>query len=658
MLRRIFSGVALAALSASPLLAQTNLGADCGCPSVASRGTAILLSSLGSPITDTAYVFLSNGAPDTQVGTGHSTLMTSYVLNGNVTLTCDKNWEIDAKIYVPDGKTITIMPGTVIKGDASPDPNVATALIIERGGKIIADGTPSCQIVFTAKNDNLDGHYPITRVGDWGGLVLLGKGWVNLNHIDDMTTGTSTRYCTGVDGEGFIEGFTSSNPHNHYGGGTTPDTHDNSGILRYVSVRHAGAVLPVVAGTAQDGSNELNGISLGAVGDGTTIDHIEVIGAADDNIEYFGGSVNIKNVVTMFGADDMFDFDLGYRGKVQNYIGIAMAPNDTTTNNTNIQTQDNGIEADADDDGAHEIGTYTTVAGDVFSKRSHPVFYNCTFIHNGRRMAHADNTGPAGIQAKEMTELECYNSLFINFRSGLHLATARSSAGSAVSTSVNSSGYTAKKGGDAYDNWTSSPGANGRAWNYTSSDGQTIGQFGKQQSLIVKNNTFIGCQYPLTVGVLSSGKWSAIVTKTLGNGFDAGTTADQAQFTADGNLAAATIPGLNFNWATASSSQDPAVCTNVITTKYDICPTPALNAANSANPSPITTAPVDGFFSQENYRGAIDKDSPNWMSQWVYAAILKTTAGLQNNPTDINQDGVTDLGDFGILLGKYGQANQ
>jgi hypothetical protein len=631
---RILSTAAVAALSMSSLFAQTNLGADCGCPNVASRGTAIKLSTLGSAITDTAYVFLSNGDPDTQIGVGHSTLMTSYILNGNLTLTCDKNWEIDSKIYVPDGKTITIMPGTVIKGDASPDPNVATALIIERGGKIIADGTPTCQIVFTATNDKLDGKYPITRVGDWGGLVILGKSWVNLTKAADMTTGTSTRYCTGVDGEGFIEGFTSGNPHNHYGGGLTPDIHDNSGILRYVSVRHAGAVLPVVAGTASDGSNELNGISLGAVGDGTTIDHIEVIGAADDNIEYFGGTVNIKNVVTMFGADDMFDFDLGYSGKVQFYTGIAMAPNDTTTNNTNIQTQDNGIEADADDDGAHPVGTYTAVSGEVLSKRSHPIFYNCTFVHNGRRMGHADNTGPAGIQGKELTELECYNSIFVNFRSGLHLATKRSVAGSA-----------ANQGGDAYDNWTSTPTV------YTSADGNTAGAYGKQQSLIVKNNTFIGCQYPLTVGAMTSGKWSAIVTNGVGAGkLTAGSANDIAQFASDGNVAVASQAGFTYNWATASSSQDPAVNTNVITSKYDFCPTPQI-------PSTIT-APTDGFFTAVSYRGAFDKDSPNWLSTWAYSALLQTTAGLQNNPTDINQDGKTDVNDFNILLGKYNQVNQ
>jgi len=625
---------AAAAMSTSSLLAQVNLGADCGCPPVASRGTAINLSTLGSAITDTAFVYLSDGTPDRTIGTGHSSLMTSYVLNGNTTLTCDKNWTIDSKIYVPDGKTLTIMPGTLIKGAAvSTGADHAAALIIERGGKIIADGTPTCQIVFTAAADNLDGKYPITRVGDWGGLVILGKSFVNLTKAANTTSGTTTRYSTGVDGEGFIEGFSSSNPHNHYGGGATPDIHDNSGILRYVSVRHAGAVLPVVAGTAQDGSNELNGISLGAVGDGTTIDHIEVVSAADDNIEYFGGSVNVKNVVTMFGADDMFDFDLGYSGKVQFYTGIAMAPNDTTTNNTNIQTTDNGIEMDADDDQAHPTGTFTDVNGITRSRRSHPIFYNCTFVGNGRFMGHADNTGPAAIQAKELTEGEIYNSVFANFKSGLHLATARSSAGT-----------TGKHGGDAYDNWSvaSTP--------YQSTDGSASGQYAISGSLIVKNNTFIGCTYPLTVGVLTSGKWSAIVTNHLGSGFTAGSTADQAQFAADGNVAVASQAGFNFAWATASSSQDAAVNTNVITTKYDICPTPQITST--------ITAPKDGFFTQVSYRGAFDKDSPNWLSQWAYSALLQTTAGLQNNPTDINNDGTTDVTDFNILLGKFNQVDK
>ena len=487
--------------------------------------------------------------------------------------------------------------------------------MVQRGGKIFASGTEKCQIVFTADADPMDGTFPVTSVGQWGGVVLLGKANVNLTVAANTTSGTTTRYCAGADGTGFIEGFSgdvlngSGVGMNIYGGGTTPDEDDNSGILKYVSIRYAGDVLPIVAGTAADGSNELNGLSLGAVGRGTTIEHIEVISSADDNIEFFGGTVNVKYVTTMFGADDMFDFDLGYKGKVQYYFGIKTATNDTTL----TKTADNGIEADADDDKANP----------PHALRSHPIFYNCTFVGNGRQDGHADNTGPAAIQAKELTEGEFYNSVFVNFRSGLHLATNRNATF-----------------GDAYDNWTNAT----TAYN-NGGTGVAV-----KNSLIVKNNTFVGCTNAVTTGKLNNGnKWD----RTDGTGIafkqaTLGSAADITQFnTTDGNVTIASLTGMagtNYTWSMASTTN------NIVSAPFDLTPT--------ANLTSTITAPADGFFSPVSYRGAFDASKPSWLSGWAYATLLKTSAGLQDNPTDINKDGITNGTDFGLLLAKYGQANK
>lgn len=561
-LKKIVAAFSVAAMTISTSFAQQNLGAECGCPPVSSR-TPVTMSSLG---------INANGE-----------LLASQIL------TCDNVYTLDVKIYVPNGLTLTIQPGTVIKGASAALPANATALIIERGGKIIADGTEACPIVFTSVADPMDGNYSLTNVGEWGGIALLGKGVNNLKSGDT--------YCTGTNGVGFIEGFAVANIRNHYGAGDaafpTADNADNSGILRYVSIRHAGAIIAE--------ANELNGLSLGSVGSGTTIEHLEIIANADDNIEFFGGAVNVKYVTTLFGDDDMFDWDLGWVGKAQFLFGIQ------SDSVTGVHSGDSGFECDADDN-------KTTPP----SLRSHPKIYNATVIGNNRVIPVLDNTGPAGIMAKEFTEGEIYNSIFANFRSGLHLATARS-------TSTN--------GGDAYDNWTNDNTP------YNSGTGIAV-----KNSLKVKNNTFIGFgntpthQYHITKGALTSGKNATIAYKAA----TPASAADLAQFTADGNVVTASVPGIDYNWAWNNASHY-----SYSNNSFHVTPT--------ANLSSSITPPADGFFSTVNYRGAFDATKSSWLSEWAFAQVLSSQ---QSNPTDLNNDGITSTPDFNIFVGKFGQVNQ
>lgn len=570
---------ALCAASVTTSFAQNNLGQDCGCPAVSARTTVVNMSTL-----------VVNGT-------------TNPELSASAHLTCDKIYVLDQKVYVPNGMTLTIDPGTVIKGAPSSDgtPANATGLIIERGGKIMADGTSSCPIVFTTTEDDMSGSYSLTNVGKWGGVVILGKA---SNNLVFTVNGPGKGNCIVGDGIGFVEGFNSANSYNHYGAGAADpipafqvaDDNDNSGIFRYVSVRHAGAVI--------SNGNELNGISLGSVGRGTTFEHVEVVAAADDNIEYFGGTVNVKFISTLFGDDDMFDWDQGYSGKVQFYFGIAA----DSLNTGNLKSTDNGFEADADDQKA------ATAA----SNHSHPVIYNATMIGNGHFIPKADNTGPAAIQAKELTGGAIYNSVFANFRSGLHLSKARSNA-----TDL----------GDAYDQWTNN-----------ASDPYLVANGGKAQpqTLIVKNNTFINCgakntlgntkQYPITTGILITGKNPAIFAA-----FTPATAADTTQFfQTDGNVAVASVPGIDTKLGFNASN-------SVITDPYHAIP--------ATNLTSTLTAPNDGFFSQVNFRGAFDATrSNNWLSGWAQNQLQT----LQNaNPTDLNGDGITNVSDLGILLTRY-----
>jgi len=232
--------------------------------------------------------------------------------------TADNEYVLEEVIYVRNGATLWIEPGTVIRGlEFDTADEDTTALWICRGGKLIAKGTKEKPIIFTDEFDNNfpwvayediePGYETINPVDDedlarkskwWGGLVMCGRAY-----IADGATGTSYPRLQ----ESNAEGITPDGQGSTVYGGIDDD--DCSGILSYVSVRYGGYVLSV--------ASEVNGITLCGVGRGTQIDHIEVIGNQDDGIEFFGGTVNTKYVNISAIGDDSFDVDQGYRGRCQ-----------------------------------------------------------------------------------------------------------------------------------------------------------------------------------------------------------------------------------------------------------------------------------------------------------------------------------------------------
>ena len=169
-------------------------------------------------------------------------------------------------MYVEDGATLTIEPGTIIKGEKSSK----GSLIVKRGGKIIANGTVDKPIVFTSNQAKGS-----RAAGDWGGLVLLGKAPVN-------------KTPAVIEGENLTQ----------FGG---TDAADNSGSLKYVRIEFAGI--------AFETDKEINGLTFGGVGSGTTIDYVQVSHSGDDSYEWFGGTVNAKHLIAFRGLDDDFDTD-------------------------------------------------------------------------------------------------------------------------------------------------------------------------------------------------------------------------------------------------------------------------------------------------------------------------------------------------------------
>ncbi len=235
-------------------------------------------------------------------------------ITGNVTWYSTNLYTITNTIYVLSNAVLNIEPGTVIwsvPGDESDTNNIIfTALFVCQGGKMYAEGTRTRPIIFTAQYDDVNdpNDYTINDTALWGGIVLCGKAVIN-RPSDTGGNLASPKYDIY---EGLADTTASNGQKVHRYGGN--DDADNSGVMRYVSIRHGGQNIKV--------DKELNGLSLCCVGSNTIIEHVEVIANDDDGFEFFGGTVNTKYLVSAFCLDEEFDIDQGYRGKSQFWFGI------------------------------------------------------------------------------------------------------------------------------------------------------------------------------------------------------------------------------------------------------------------------------------------------------------------------------------------------
>jgi hypothetical protein len=298
---------------------------------------------------------------------------TGQVIQVSGDITENTTWYEAAKymlsgfVYVKNNATLTIEPGTLIKGVS----NTKAALMIERGSKIMAAGTAEKPIIFTSDKPKGERSY-----GDWGGLVLCGLAPTNKH--DEGT------------GVGIAEGGIGS----LYGG---TDPNDNSGVLQYVRIEFPGIGLTATP------NSEINGLTLYAVGAGTTIDHIQVSYSGDDSYEWFGGTVKMKYLVALRGWDDDWDTDNGFSGKVQFFVSLrdpAIADQSTS----------NGFESDNDADGS-TLSPYTSalfVNGSVFGpKVTTSTTINSLFGH--------------GMQIRRGSRLSIYNTVIAGWPFGLYV---------------------------------------------------------------------------------------------------------------------------------------------------------------------------------------------------------------------------------------------
>jgi len=258
----------------------------------------------------------------------------------NRTFYSDTVYTLSGFVRVQSGATLTIQPGTLIRGDSAV---AGSALFILPGAKINAVGTADSPIVFTSgRNAN-------RRPGDWGGVVIVGRGIVN-------TTGD--RIVEGSDALG-SQGIL-------YSGGT--NNADNSGELRYVRIEFAGyAVAPNV---------ELNSLTLAAVGSGTKLEYVQTLAGLDDSFEWFGGAVDGKYLVSYESGDDHFDMSEGYVGRLQHLIAYQTQVLDPRPGTGGISSDPQGMENDGCD-GAQ------CAQGHASTPMSAPVVANFTLIGRG-----------------------------------------------------------------------------------------------------------------------------------------------------------------------------------------------------------------------------------------------------------------------------------
>lgn len=323
----------------------------------------------------------SKNTPTPTDTTSNNIVTLSGDIASNRTLTANKQYLLQGFVFVKSGVTLTIEPGTIIKGDKA----TKGSLIITRGAKIHAEGTASKPIIFTSANA-----VGLRSEGDWGGVILLGKAPINPSGGEAKIEGGLMPTAGGDEKD-----------YTWYGGN---DAQDNSGIIKYVRIEFAGI--------AYSPDNEINGLTFGGVGAGTTIEYVQVYRSGDDAYEWFGGTVNCKHLVATYTWDDDFDTDFGFSGSVQfGLVHRAKTIADVSGSN--------GFESDNDGNGSNNLPQTKavmcnmTIVGPIASGSSTSGI-NANFQH--------------AAQIRRNSSQSIYNSLLIGFPIGLYIDDSKGNA--------------------------------------------------------------------------------------------------------------------------------------------------------------------------------------------------------------------------------------
>jgi hypothetical protein len=302
-------------------------------------------------------------------------------ISTNTTWTANNVYLLSGVVYVDNGATLTIEPGTIIRGQIA----LRSCLVITRGSKIMAEGTQCKPIIFTSNEPVGTGR----KAGNWAGVVILGAARNNISVNNN------------------IEGLPNTDARNLFGG---TDDDDNSGVMKYVRIEFAGDILSVTTT-----GNELNSLTMGSVGRGTELDYIQCSFGLDDSFEWFGGTVNAKHLIAYKGLDDDMDTDNGYSGTVQ----FALCIKDP---NASDASQSEGFESDNSSTGIEGLLPKTSAK-----------FLNITQIGGFRCASNTAASGVAptalflhrrGARVRRNSDLKIQNSILMNNWRGLFVDNA------------------------------------------------------------------------------------------------------------------------------------------------------------------------------------------------------------------------------------------
>ncbi|MBN8576579.1 MAG: hypothetical protein J0L66_06525 [Cytophagales bacterium] len=470
-------------------------------------------------------------------------------LQGNLTtqtLDASKVYLLKSQVFIPDGVTLTIPAGTVIKGEKA----TKAALVVKPGGKLIANGTASNPVVFTSNQ------VPGERdKGDWAGVLVLGKAFVN------------------QPGQVAIEGIS---PQVFYGAryadasaavDFNTNATDNSGSLTYVRIEYAGIELTP--------NNETNSLTMGGVGNGTTIDYVQVSYGGDDGFEWFGGTVNCKHLISQASWDDDFDSDFGWSGKVQ--FGLILRYPFAAD-----QSESNAFESDSQGNGNEIFSSGTT--GTPWCTNTERGGCTSGVFSNVTVLGPRDITSTArpisgnfrnALHIRRRSNISIFNSYFSGFRLGLRVDDAGTLGNITSGNSV----------------WANNillvPGTVGAATNSTTpadaafATGLTLADDGSATGAVAGNATFVRTT------------WEANNTFTLAS---PAWTLTENPYTA---------LGLGLNWYWGGSGVNGYTAPNF-----------AVTSGTLSSGASFTNAKLSGtFFETVTYRGAFG--ATNWTTGWA-----------------------------------------
>lgn len=362
---------------------------------------------------------------------GEENLIASDI-NQDMTWETGNTYVLGGRIFVNDGVTLTIQPGVIVKGEAGTGTN-ASALIVARGARIHAEGTAEQPIIFTSVADEIEpGMISSPNLdpdinGLWGGLIVLGKAPISVSS-------NASDYQ--------IEGIPPSDTRGMYGGN---DADDNSGVLKYISIRHGGANIGE--------GNEINGLTLGGVGKGTIVEHIEVVANQDDGIEWFGGTVDVKHALVWNAGDDAIDTDQAWSGTLDNFIVISGAETDHALE---IDGPEGEMEASHTLKNGSIKGSATTELAD-FRDGARGTFENLYFFNFPDPAS--DGYGDFSLSGDEtLTNFSnkslVFNQLEITLADGVNLQSVFKNGSHAHATAVASGANSVGADTSGFSNWT------------------------------------------------------------------------------------------------------------------------------------------------------------------------------------------------------------